>query len=225
MTPTRPRRRPKPGKTIVLDHVDWGTYEKLVEAFGDRREPRLVYDRGTLQIMAPSNEHEFEAEALGQVVRELAEGYGVPIVAGGQTTLKSRTARRGLEPDRCYWLANAHRMAGVRRLDLTVHPPPDLAIEMNVSGSPLNKLRVFAGLGVPELWRHDREELAFHRLGPDGRYAVVPESPAFPGVTPADLMTYLKQGRGAADQTVASLAFRAWVRQRVAAQAVPPPPP
>lgn len=219
MTPTpSKRRRARPGKTVLLYHVDWETYEKLVDAFGDRREPRLTYDRGTLQIMAPSNEHEFEAEALSQIVRELAEETGVPIRPGGQTTLKNEAVRRGLEPDRCYWLTNAHRMAGVRRLDLAVHPPPDLAIEMNVSGSPLNKLRVFAGLGVPELWRLDGNDLGFYRLGPDGRYAAVPESPAFPGVTPADLTEFVRQLIGAGDQNAVLARFRAWVQQRLAAR-------
>lgn len=213
------------GGRVLLRGVDWATYRKLLSIFAGRRNPRLTYDRGALEIMAPSMEHEDDADALGVFVNVLAEELGRPLRRGGSTTLKRRKLLRGVEADRCYWVAHAAAIAGVRRIDLRVHPPPDLAIEVDVTGSSINKRSVYAKLGVPELWRLDGDDLRFYLLGPGRTYAEVAASVAFPGITPADLMTYLKQNRAAADQTVASIAFRAWVRQRVAAQAPPPAAP
>ena len=221
-TPAKPRRK-KPGRCVLLHNVDWGMYTQLLDAFADKRGVKLAYDRGELEIMAPSLEHEDDAYHLGLFVDTLAEEIGLPLRRGGSVTVRRKKLKKGIESDRCFWIANAAKIEGVRQLDLKIHPPPDLAIEVDVTSSSLDKIGIYTKLGVPELWRLEGDELRFHRLGADQKYAEIPSSTAFPGITPADLMTFLKQARGAADQTIASKAFRAWVKQRIAAQSPPVP--
>lgn len=215
-----PRRR-RPGRSVVIPNVDWDTYEKLLAAFGDRRNPRLTYDRGELEIMVPSFEHDSDAAVLARLAETLTEELGLPVIAGGSVTVKWKKAHKGIEPDRCFWIANAARMAGVRQLDLKVHPPPDLGIEVDVTSSSLNRLRIYARLGVAEVWRLEGDDLRFHHLGAKARSVEMPTSRAFPGVTPADLMTFVVQARIARDHNAVVRACRAWVRQRIAS---PPPP-
>src|SRR5205807_6349714 len=110
--------------------------------------------------------------------------------------------------------ANAHRMAGIRDLDLRRDPPPDLAIEVDVSYSTLNRLSIYAALKVPEVWRLDEDDLSFHVLESRATYRISPTSESFPLVTPADLLGFLQKARAAGDQNPVLREFRAWVRQR-----------
>jgi Uma2 family endonuclease len=200
-------------------------YEKLLEAFGNKRNVRLTYDREDLEIMVPSAEHEDDAESLAELVKILTQELGLSLRRGGSVTLKRKRFKKGIEPDRCFWIANAPRLAGVRQLDLRVHPPPDLAIEVDVSSQSLGRFPIYSKLGVAELWRLDGDDLRFHQLGANKKYVEVPTSPTFAGVAPGDLMAFVKRARAAADQNVVSEDFRAWVRQRAAGQPQQPPPP
>jgi Uma2 family endonuclease len=111
-------------------------------------------------------------------------------------------------------------MAGRRRLDLRTDPPPDLVIEVDVTHGSLNRLAIYAALGVPEVWRLDGNALIFYVLDKKGAYQSVPASQSFPLLTPADLLGFLQQARPAGDENPVLRQFRAWVRQRMAA---PPP--
>jgi Uma2 family endonuclease len=223
MTPTapsslpalsKPRRKREP--SVVIPNVEWETYEKLLEAFGDRRNARLAYDRGDLEIMVPSNEHEEDADFLGDLVKVLAEEMKLPLRAGGSFTMKRRDAKRGIEPDRCFWITSAAKVAGVRKIDLARHAPPDLAIEVDVTSSSIDKFGIYAKLGVSELWRLTGDDLRFHRLGERKKYVETAASLSFAGVAPGDLIPHLIQRRGTADQVPIIAAFRAWVKQRAA---------
>src|SRR5437660_2088703 len=123
-------------------------YSRLLRAFAERPGIRLTYDHGELEIMSPLLEHDDDGRFLGDLVFVLTEELGLPLKRGGSTTLRRRARRRGVEPDECFWIANAHRMAGRRRLNLRTDPPPDLALEDDVSHSTLNRLAIYAALGV-----------------------------------------------------------------------------
>ena len=219
----QPRRR-KPKERVLISDVPWGTYLRMNRALEHKRNVRLAYDRGELEIMTPSFEHDRDADTLGQLVRILTEELGLPIIPGGSVTLKRKAWKKGIEPDRCFWIANAARVSGIRRLDLKIHPPPDLGIEVDVTSSSLNRLAIYARLGVAEVWRLDGDDLVFHQLGAKRRYVASPTSRAFPSVTPAELMDFVKQARTAADQNVVTRAFRAWVRSRASSPPAPPTP-
>lgn len=217
---TRPRRR-RPGRAVVLHCVPWEMYTKLRTIFDEKRGVKLTYDRGDLEIMAPSTEHEDDAESLADLVKILTEELGLSIRRGGASTLKRKKLKKGLEPDKCFWIVSAAKVVGVRRLDLRIHPPPDLAIEVDVTHSSLDRLDIYAKLGVSEVWRLDGDELHFYHLGVNKKYAAVATSPTFPGVAPSDLMGFVKQARTVVDQNVVSKDFRTWLRQRTA---YPPTP-
>jgi Uma2 family endonuclease len=171
--------------------------------------PRLKFDDGRL---------------LGVMVFVLTEELGLPLKHGGSTTLRRKLKQRGIEADECFWIANAHRMAGRRRLDLRTDPPPDLAIEVDVTHSSLNRFAIYAALGLPEVWRVDGNTMSFYVLGTGPTYTTAAVSPTFPLVTPADLLNFLQQGRQAGDENAVLRQFRAWIRQRAASAGGPPSP-
>src|SRR5262249_36748647 len=145
--------RPPAGRCLQLSGIDWQTYLRLLRAFAERPGIRLAYDRGELEMMAPLLEHDGDSWFLGDMVFVLTEELGLPLKRGGSTTLRRRKRQRGIEADACYWIASASQMAGRRRLDLRTDPPPDLAIETDVTHSSMDRLSIYAALGVPEVWR------------------------------------------------------------------------
>lgn len=203
------------GQNFLLYDADWKTYSRLLRVFAERPSVRLTYDRGVLEIMSPLPEHESDARFLGRLATTLSEELALPIKAGGSTTFRRRKKRRGLEPDDCFWIANEPRMRGKRTFDPRVDPPPDLAIEVDVTSSSLDRMGIYAALAVPEVWRLVGSVLTFHVLGAKG-YASVPHSLALPRVQPADLLRYLNM-RDQMDENAVVREFRTWVRQRVAA--------
>jgi Uma2 family endonuclease len=184
----------------------------LLRAFAHRRAIRITFDRGRLEIMSPLHEHESDADMLGRMVVTLTEELGLPLKAGGSSTLRRRRRRRGLEPDRCYWIAQEARVRGKRRIVLSVDPPPDLAIEVDVTSSSLDRMAIYAALGVPEVWRLDGQTLAFHVLGAGAVYTLVNHSLSFPQVTPGDLIGFLAL-RATLDENEVIRQFRVWIRQ------------
>lgn len=193
----------------VLHDIDWGTYTRLLRVFERRRGFRLTFDRGTLEIMSPLWEHEKAAYILGTFVDVITQELQLPYEPGRSVTLRRRRKNRGLEPDNCYWIASAGRLAGKTRLDLRVDPPSDLAIEMDVTHSSLDRMGIYAALGVPEVWRASAEGLTFNLLDGDV-YHERPRSRSFPGLLSADLIPFLNQlGQTGTSALVAQ--FRTWV--------------
>jgi Uma2 family endonuclease len=195
----------------VLHDIDWGTYTRLLRAFEGRRRFHLTYDRGTLEIMSPLWERENPAYLLGCFVDVLTEEFPLPCRAGRSVTLRWKGKKRGLESDNCYWIASAAQLKGKHHLDLARDPPPDLAIEVDVTHSSLDRMSIYAALGVPEVWRLSTAGLAFHVLQA-GAYQVGASSLSFPGLSAADLAGFVTQP-GAPDETALVVQFRSWVRQ------------
>jgi Uma2 family endonuclease len=202
------------GQRLVLSGIDWRTYGRLLRAFDERPGVRLTYDRGVLEIMTLSPEHERFKHLLRRLIEALAEEMGLTIAGFGSMTFRRRRRRRGLEADECFWIANEPRVRGKDRIDLRVDPPPDLVVEVDVSRSSLDRLAIYASLGVPEVWRFAEQALTFHVLGTNGRYSSATHSPSFPLVTPADVTGFLAL-RGQLDEIALVRHVRAWVRQRL----------
>jgi Uma2 family endonuclease len=203
------------GRCIRLSNVTWSEYTKLLRIFGERPRIRLTFDRGELEIMSPLLEHDFDGSILGQFVVILTDELDLPFMPGGSTTMRRRERHKGIESDECYWIASAPRMAGKRRLDLRIDPPPDLAIEVDESHSSLDRMGIYAALKVPEVWRLDGDGLTFHVLDEHGEYQQSTTSHSFPVVQPADLFGFLRAARQAGNQQPVFRRFRAWVRKRM----------
>jgi Uma2 family endonuclease len=196
----------------VLEGVDWTEYSDFLRAFAERPGFRLTYDEGTLEITSPRIEHEDDGWLLGHMVAVLTQEFDLPLKPAGSTTLRRRLKQKGIEADESFWIQSAHRMRGRRSLDLRRDPPPDLAIEIDVTSSCLNRLAIYAALRVPEIWRLEGDTLEFLVLQSNGKYRKVTHSEVFPKVTPANLMRFVLPARRAPDCNPIILDFRKWVR-------------
>jgi Uma2 family endonuclease len=172
---------------VLLEGVSWEIFEGLVRASPNRGAPRFTYDRGRLEIMSPSAEHERLKETATLLVNIVAEELRINVEALGSTTFRRPDAGRGFEADSCFYVQNLDRVKGKADIDLRVDPPPDLVVEIDVTTSPLDKLSIFATLGVPEVWRYHDARVRIFRLA-QGALVARDESAALPGVT-AELVT------------------------------------
>lgn len=206
----------------VLYDIDWKTYTGLLRVLQTDRRLRFTYDRGTLEIMAPLLAHEGPADLLACFIVVLTEEYQFLRRAGRSVTLRRRRKQRGLEPDNCYWIANASRLQGKTHLDLKVDPPPDLAIEVDYTNSSIDRMSIYQALGVPEVWRVSGRSLSFYVLQ-TGAYRVEPNSLAFPHLAATDLAPFLDRFAQVDDATLV-LQFREWVRQHLLPRSAPPSP-
>jgi Uma2 family endonuclease len=210
--------------SLFLHGIDWETYVRLLHLFDERRSIRLTYDRGDLEIMTLSPEHENLNLLLNHLVTAAAEELGQEIASYGSMTMRRRGRRRGLEADQCYWIANEARMRGRDRIDLRTDPPPDLVIEVDVSRSSLDRLAIYAVLGVPEVWRLDQQgDFSILALGANRQYASTANSLSFPVVTAAALAGFLAL-RGQVGENALVRQFRDWLRRQQAGSAPPPAP-
>ncbi|NJQ96934.1 MAG: Uma2 family endonuclease, partial [Hydrococcus sp. CSU_1_8] len=122
-----------PGGRIVLHNVSWQQFEEILEELGEHRSSRIAYSRGTLEIMTPLPEHEVAKVLIGDLVKILLEELEIDCESFGSTTFKRRDSERGIEPDDSFYIQNHKQMIGKDRIDLTIDPPPDLAIEIDLT--------------------------------------------------------------------------------------------
>jgi len=176
---------------VILHNTSWETYERLLNERGDRRVPRLAYDRGELEIMSPSSEHESTAYFVALLVSVLAEEMRVNAYGVGSTTYRRGDVGRGFEPDASFYIENEERVRGKPRLDLYVDPAPDLVVEVDITSPSLDKFPIYARLGVREVWRYDGARASIFVL--EGReYAEARESAALPALTSEVLTRFIE---------------------------------
>lgn len=177
-------------RRLVLYNIGWDTYERLLRDHADASAPRFTYDRGTLEIMSPLPEHERLNRAIQLLVPVIAEAIGVELDSLGSTTFNREDLQRGFEPDSCFYVQNAARVRGRDRIDLHVDPAPDIVVEIDITHPSLDKLPIYAQIGVPEVWRCVGARLEILVLAGD-HYEPSSHSAAFPSVTAAALTTLL----------------------------------
>jgi len=196
---------------IYLSGISWQTYETLLEELSDRRL-RLTYNRGNLEIMAPSPEHERFKKVAWRFVETMAEELDIQIEPLGSTTFK-RPQLSGAEPDECFYIYNIDAVRGKKRLDLTEDPAPDLVLEIDVTSSSQNRLQVYADLGVAEVWIYDGESLVIQQLQ-NGTYITSQTSQFFLNIPIPEIAGFLRQA-GKTDYLELVKAFRNWVRSQL----------
>lgn len=201
---------PHPETRIVLSNVSWATYEAIL-AGSDSCGKRFVYDRGTLEIMSPSVEHEWYHRLMGRLVEAFTLERDIPIRSTAATTLKSQLKERGLEADESYYITHESLVRGLIDLDLRRDPPPDLSIEVEISRSAMDKLAIYADLGVSEVWFYDGDSLRMHMLQSDGTYQTKTRSSLLPQLTTEILEGFLAR-RQESDETTWVRSFCDWVR-------------
>jgi Uma2 family endonuclease len=200
----------------IPDYVPWDTYSRLLRNL-EGRHLRMTYDRGRLEIMRPSPEQGLLGCFLGRFVVTITEELNLPIRGGDSTTFRRKKKKKGLESDNCYWIAHEAEVRNIKVIDLRNDPPPDLAVEVDITRSSMNRMRIYAALNIPEVWRWHKDGLVFLVLGADGKYGSVSVSPTFPLPNcPADLMPFIAM-RGQMDDNSVIRQFRAWIRAKLAA--------
>jgi Uma2 family endonuclease len=194
---------------VVLRNISWETYESLLRDL-DEQHYRLTYDSGDLEIMPPSRLHERAGQLLGRLIHTYTEVRDIPIASFGSATWRRRDIQKGLEADECYYVASEPRIRGRDEVEINVDPPPDIAIEVDISRSALDKQRIYAALGVPELWRWENESLRVLILGPDGKYVGAQQSLSFPDLPLAEVARFMSLRHGKSE-TAWIKQFREWV--------------
>ena len=196
---------------LVLDGVSWDFYERVLAELGDR-PVRVTFDRGRIEIMSPLPEHELLKKPTARLIEMMCFERRISLVGLGNTTFRDEAEQRGLEPDECYYVANAaagRKITG--RFDPTVHPAPDLAIEVDVTARSVPRQPIYASLGVPELWRLTADGIQCLHLSERQHYQPSPRSLSFPFLAPADLWPWVVRLQAEDDVTVLS-EFQPWVR-------------
>ncbi|MGJ5632488.1 Uma2 family endonuclease [Nostoc sp. CALU 1950] len=197
----------------VLHNISWETFEALLRDTGENRGSRFAYDCGVLEIMTPPFEHENSKSNFGNFIIALAEELGIEVRSAGSTTLKRKISKRGIEPDTCYYIQNELAIRGKQTLDLENDPPPDLAIEIDITSSSVNKLGIYSALGVTELWRYDGQDLKFYQLI-EGQYVECKFSIAFPIVSVSEISRFIEQSKTSGEIALLK-SFRGWVGEKI----------
>jgi Uma2 family endonuclease len=195
---------------IVLDDVSWPFYEGLLYEL-DNRPVKVTFDSGRIEIMSPLPSHERWGNRIGRMIELLALDLDLTVDPLGSTTFKREDLAKGLEPDECYYVQHAADVRGKDELDLAIDPPPDLAIEIDITHRSIPRQPIYAALGVPELWRFDGLRLHVLRLSPAGQYEPAQASGVFPFLPMARFEQFLLRLRFE-EQTAVLREFRDWVR-------------
>ena len=164
----------------VLDNIRWETFVELAE---QRRGsvPRMTFDNGVLELMSPRRQHESIGSLIGRLVGTYTEVKGIEIQSVASTTFKRKDLQKAFEADESYYIHHAEQIRPKEEIDLAIDPPPDLVIEVEITSSAIRKLRLFAAMGVPEVWRHDGERLQMFALRGD-QYESIDTSNSLPGL-------------------------------------------
>ena len=200
------------GATLRLHDVSWDEYEELLAQMGNKPGYRVSYDRGRLEIMSPSSEHEEYKELILRLTHVISEEMGIGLETRGSATYRQRRGAKGAEPDTSFYVQNAGRVIGRRRLDMESDPPPDVVVEIDTTNESLSKFSIYAALGVPEIWLYDGNKMLFYQLT-EQRYTEIPRSRAFP-LLAAEAVTKFLERSQTEGQTAALRAFRQWAREQ-----------
>lgn len=205
MTPAQGEKR------VTLPCPTWNAYQQILLALGERRSARLTYDRGLLEITMPLESHEVAAQLIGLFIRILAAEWGWEMKSMGSTSLQRPDLDRSPEPDQAYYIQNQPKVAG-KTVDLIQDPPPDLVIEIDITHTDIDKLYLYAALGVPEFWRYNGRVWRIYQLQ-ESHYQEVDRSPTFPFIPKPKLYDFLDQAQQG--EVAAERALRAWVRKQL----------
>ncbi|MBD2022525.1 Uma2 family endonuclease [Leptolyngbya sp. FACHB-36] len=201
-----------PGQRVLLHNISWQEFEAILDELGDHRGSRLAYDNGTLEIMMPLPEHEIDKELIGDLVKALLEELDIEFCTLGSTTFKNQAMAQGIEPDQCFYIQNESLIRGKTRLDLTIDPPPDLGLEVDVTSR--THPSIYEALKVPELWRFEKGTLQINVLQND-KYIQCEDSRIIPRMNLVQIIPeYLEQAKTTGRNATLKV-FRHWVRTQL----------
>ncbi|MGB3206340.1 MAG: Uma2 family endonuclease [Crinalium sp.] len=180
---------------LILNNVTWEQYETLRATLDDFPGLRMTYLEGTLEIMTPSPEHEFDKTTIARLIEIYALEMDIDLSGYGSTTFRKQAKERGLEPDECYCFGQLKEF-------------PDIALEVVISSGGIDKLDVYQGLQVPEVWFWKNNKFSLYRLREQG-YELISHSEFLPELDFYVLAQYVRYP----SQTHAVKAYRDTLQQ------------
>ena len=197
---------------IILHPISWETFGRMSEELRENSTKHLVSDGGYLEIISPLMEHENNNWFIARLIFIMAEEWNLNIKSVGSLTLKRDDIQKGIEPDACFYLQNEPEVRNKQHIDLNKGDiPPDLAIEIDITSSSIDKLPIYGALGVGEIWRYDGKVLQFYGLNRETKsYDEIRQSLAFPLLEITIIPQWLEQ-RLIIGETATLKQFRQWV--------------
>jgi Uma2 family endonuclease len=199
------------GQSTVLHEIDWEQFESILQDLGNKRRSRIAYLNGVLEIALSLPEREKIKVLIRDFLQVLMDKMEIDFEGFGSTTFKRVDKLAGLEPDDCFYIQNNVAMRGIRKLDMTIDPPPDLAIEVDVTSK--TKFDVYRVLGVPELWLYD-QTLKIYILR-DGEYVESQFSSIFGDIPIRDVIPQFLEMSLSQGRSTAMKAFRLWMQENL----------
>lgn len=199
---------------VVLHNVSWQTYKALVADLGEHRASRLAYSHGILEIKMPSKLHELINRLLERIITTLTEELSMNVLPLGSTTFDREKAGQGVEPDSCFYIQNAEYINPEDEQPPS-NLPPDLVIEVDITSSSRSRLNIYGSMGVPEIWRYNREGFTLLCLR-EGVYVECGSSLAFPKISAEFLRLLIEKGKRARNQNAVIRELRNWLRESTA---------
>jgi Uma2 family endonuclease len=199
---------------ILLHGIEWEQYQAISKALNGHHL-RLSYDGESLELMTKSFPHGRFSRLIGRMIGVLTEELKLPLTGCGDMTLDREDLERGIESDEGFYITNEPLVRGKENIDLSVDPPPDLGIEIDISRSSQRRLRIYEAIKVPEVWLFDREKIRVYRLDAEGKYAEAERSQYFPLRRMDELTAFLLRANEMEENSLIR-SFREWVREQIA---------
>ena len=166
-----------PDQRVILNDIDWWQYETFLAIRGDRAGVRVTYLEGQLEIMSPSRTHEMLKTMIARLLETYAVEKRLVLEGYGSLTMRNAPKETGIEPDECYAVGAAK-------------DSPDLAVEVIWTHGGIDKLDVYRGIGVKEVWIWKKEALKAYELRGNA-YVEIPQSVVIPGLAPSFIRQFL----------------------------------
>jgi Uma2 family endonuclease len=196
---------------LTLSNVSWDFYEHLLAEIGDGAT-RVTYLNGDIEIMSPLPKHATWGFRLARVIELMALEREISLEGLGSTTFRDKAQQLGLEPDECYYVRD---LEAVKQLEEAwnpkTDPPPNLALEIDVTRRSIEREPIYAGLRIAELWRFDGTRLTVRLLDKAGTYRTADRSEIFPFLPMEGLVQYVRRLAKEPQLPVLN-EFRQWVR-------------
>ena len=200
-----------PGHRIILHNISWQEFEEILTELGENRASRLAYYQGNLEIKMPLPKHEVAKVIIGDLVKIILEELEIDCECFGSTTFKRQDMNSGIEPDESFYIQNHLQMIGKQKIDLTIDPPPDLVLEIDVTSK--TQLDAYLALGVPEIWRYENDKLQIDILQ-NSKYIESEISPNFPNLPILEIIPQFVEQSRLIGRSPTLRKFRQWVKQQ-----------
>ncbi|MCI0639409.1 MAG: Uma2 family endonuclease [Gemmataceae bacterium] len=181
----------KIGEQFIFYNIPWHNHKTIVDALGEYNV-HSTYSHGNLEFIRYSFAHERYKVVLRLIHHVLAESLGISYYCCGSMTMRRDDLEMALESDGSYYFNNVKKMRAKRDIDLLKDPPPDFALEVDIPKSSIDRLEIFAALGITEVWRFDGKRLQFLILNARREYIEKGNSYFLPRISPGFVLPFLK---------------------------------